>query len=138
LQLAAPSFLHRPAGSGLPAATAEQVPSLPATAHDMQLPEHAVVQHTPCAHTCPAHSVSELQTAPGGLSPHEPPMQLDGGAQSALLVHDALQALLPQTYGVHATDATVTHRPAPSQPASGVSVVPPGGQLAGRHTVPCG
>jgi hypothetical protein len=97
LQLAAPSSLQRPAGSGLPAGTAEQVPCLPATAHDLQLPEHAVVQQTPCAHTWPAHSTSEPHTAPGGLRPQEPPMHVDGDAQSALVAQDALHAFAPQT-----------------------------------------
>jgi hypothetical protein len=95
LQLAAPSSLHLPAGSGLFAGTAEQVPTFPATAHDIQLPAHAVVQHTPCSHAWVAHSLSLLHAAPAGLSPHEPPTQLAGGAQSALLAHDALHALVP-------------------------------------------
>ena len=138
LQLAAPSSLHFPTGSTLPAATAEHVPSLPATAHDMQLPEHAVVQHTPCAQTCAAHSLSELHTAPAGLSPHDPALQVAGGTQSAWLAHEALHAFAPHTYGTHDTGAAITQVPAPSQLAAGISVAAVAGQVAARHGVPCG
>jgi hypothetical protein len=48
-QLAAPWLVQRPAGSLPPIGTAEQVPTPPASAHDMHVPVQAVAQQTPCA-----------------------------------------------------------------------------------------
>jgi len=99
LQLVAPMSLQAPVGSAPPAGTAEQVPSLPATAHDWQLPPHAVVQQTPCAHTLLVHSAPAAHAAPAGLSPHEPALHVAGGVQSALLAHVARHALAPHANG---------------------------------------
>jgi hypothetical protein len=48
-QLAAPWLVQTPAGSAAPFGTAEQVPTPPARAHDIQVPVQAVAQQTPCA-----------------------------------------------------------------------------------------
>jgi hypothetical protein len=95
LQLAAPASVQVPAGSAPPCGTGAQVPSVPASAHDMQAPAQAVWQHTPCEHTPSAHSAPSPHTAPAGLSPHEPPTHIVGAAQSASAVHVALQAAAP-------------------------------------------
>jgi len=49
-QVDAPWSTHWPLGSGPPAATGAQVPSVPASAHETQLAVQAVAQQTPCAH----------------------------------------------------------------------------------------
>ena len=40
-------MVHPPAGSGAPAASGAQVPSLPGSAQELQLPQEAAAQHTP-------------------------------------------------------------------------------------------
>jgi hypothetical protein len=54
-QLAAPWSLHDPCGSSPPAGTVAQVPCAPGSAHEKQLPAHAVVQQTPCSQWVDAH-----------------------------------------------------------------------------------
>jgi len=71
-QLAAPWLLQTPAGSAPPAGIGEQVPTPPASAHDMQVPVQAVAQQTPCAQTVLWQSDPCWQAAPLGLRPHEP------------------------------------------------------------------
>jgi hypothetical protein len=71
------------------------VPGDDVSAQDMQAPPHAVRQHTPCAQNPVAHSVPSPQAAPGDFSPHEPPEQTEGAAQSASAVHAPLHAAAP-------------------------------------------
>jgi hypothetical protein len=135
-QLAAPASLHVPLGSGPPFGTAEQVPTVPASEQDMQTPEQAVAQQTPCAQ-CPfRHSTSVEQTAPSSLSPQEPLMQTAGDTQSALAVQPVLQTAVPHRNGAQDDPAGVTHLPAPSQVEVGVKAVVPVGQLEPLHCVP--
>jgi hypothetical protein len=47
-QVDAATILQVVVGSAPPAGTAEQVPSFPVTAHELQVPVHAVPQQTPC------------------------------------------------------------------------------------------
>ena len=54
---------------------------------------HAVPQQTPWAQMALLHSVPLEQTAPFGLSPHDPEMQEAGIAQSLSVAQVALQAL---------------------------------------------
>ena len=51
---------HWPIGS-CPAGTDAQVPAVPASAHDTQVPAHAVAQQTPCAQTLCAQSLASVQ-----------------------------------------------------------------------------
>jgi hypothetical protein len=51
-----------------PAATGLQVPSLPVSAHDMQVPVQLDAQQTPCWQRPDAQSVVAVQVAPSGLS----------------------------------------------------------------------
>jgi hypothetical protein len=83
-----------------------------------------------------AHSPPAAQIAPVGLSPHDPALQVAGGAQSASDAQVELQAPTPQANGKQDVAEGVTHIPAPSHTASGVRVVPLAGQLAPLHEVP--
>jgi hypothetical protein len=100
--------------------TGEQVPGLPGSAQDMHLPVQAVAQHVPWAQMVLRQSLPAKQLAPSGLRPHDPPVQVPGGAQSASLVQMDLQALTPQVKGKHEADRGVAQVPAPSQVADGV------------------
>ena len=135
-QVAAPCAAHWLAGSVPPAGTGVQVPALPASAHDMQVDPQAVAQQSPCAQIPVLHSVPPAQGAPVDFSPHDPPVQTAGAAQSAFELHVALQAAAPQVKGAHDVAAGWTHVPAPSQLAPAVKVAPPVGQVAARQEVP--
>jgi hypothetical protein len=94
-QLAAPASMQRAVGSGMPAGTAEQVPSLPATPHDWQSPVHAPAQQKPCAQIPELQSVPRVQVRPFGRLPQLVPLQTFGATQSAVdvaVVQAALQA----------------------------------------------
>ena len=136
-QLLAPLSLHFPAGSVPLTATGEQVPAAPVSAHDRQVPVHAVPQQTPWAQMVLLHSVPLEQTAPFGLSPHDPEMQDAGIAQSLSVAQVALQAFVPQANGKQEDDAGIPQVPAPSQVPPGVKVVPLVGQVAPWQEVPC-
>jgi hypothetical protein len=134
----APLSVHWPAGSAAPAGTGLQVPLVAASEQDMQVPAQAVAQQTPWAHWPDRHSVPAWQTAPLGLRPHEPPLQVAGGAQSASLAQVDLQALRPQPNGKQEVAPGTMQVPAPSQVPPAVNVLPGMGQLAPAQAVPCG
>jgi hypothetical protein len=136
-QLADPCAVHCPAGSGPLAGTGEQVPAVPVRAQDIQVPLHEVPQQIPWAQMVLLHSVPLEQTAPFGLSPHDPPLQEAGIAQSLSVAQVALQAFVPQANGKQEDDAGTPQVPAPSQVPPGVKVVPVAGQVAAWHEVPC-
>jgi len=69
-----------------PAGTVEQVPPVPVSAQDMQLPVHAVRQQTPCAQNPPLHSLPAAQAAPSGLRPQLDAVQTLPDVQSADVV----------------------------------------------------
>ena len=64
-------------------------PSLPAIAHERQVPVHAVAQQTPVTQKPDAQSAAAAQAAPGGFGPQlpfthaAPPTQSASAAQSA-------------------------------------------------------
>lgn len=121
----APVSVHCVAGVGaLPAATGEQVPAEPASAHDRQVPVQAVSQQTPCAQNPDTHEAAVLQAAPGGSLPQLPFAQTLGATQSALVVQVALQAAVPQAKGAHGAVLAGRQVPAPSQVRAWVSVDP--------------
>ena len=70
-QVAMPSSAHWPSGS-MPSGTFRQVPSLPATAHDLHVPEQAAMQQRPCAQIVEKHSSLFPQGAPIGFFPQLP------------------------------------------------------------------
>jgi len=86
-QLAAPLSVHWPVGSAPPAGTGAQVPVVPLSAHERHLPVQVVAQQTPWAQTVLEHSAPVWQTAPFGLRPQDPALQVAGIAQSALVAH---------------------------------------------------
>jgi len=102
-QLAAPASAQALSGS-CPTGTLVQVPALPVSAHDWQVPVQLDVQQTPCWQNPDAQS-----PAPAQLVPSAPPLQLPGmqqivplqlkpAAQSASLAQLVLQSPpLPQT-----------------------------------------
>jgi hypothetical protein len=82
-QVPAPESAQVRVGSAPPGGTGLHVPMPLASAHDMQIPEQAPAQHTPCAHTVDAHSSPTEQNAPSGFLPHEVPLHTLPGEQFA-------------------------------------------------------
>jgi len=128
--------VHWPVGSVPFAGMGVQVPALAVSAQDMHFEAQAVRQQAPCAQTPVPHSGPLPQTAPGGLSPHEPELQEAGDLQSASAAQLVLQAPAPQPKGAQEVDIGVTQLPAPSQLEAGVKVVPEAGQVAPAQGVP--
>jgi hypothetical protein len=91
-QVSRPLSAHWPSGSE-PAGTAVQAPSLPGTAHDMQLVPQASRQQTPCWHMLELQSSPVVHAAPSGLRPQLPLVQTLPPPQSALVVQLLRQAL---------------------------------------------
>jgi hypothetical protein len=54
----------------VPAGTSEQVPTLPVSAHDWQVPLQFVSQQTPCEQKVEMHSLPIPQLAPACFLPH--------------------------------------------------------------------
>ena len=73
---------HPPCGSIAPAGTGRQVPALPATLHDVQVPQLVVEQHTPSTQLPLSHSVPAAQICPSRFLPHEPLLHTVPGTQS--------------------------------------------------------
>jgi len=80
-----------------PAGTGEQVPALPPSAHDWQVPVQVELQQTPCAQKPEPQSVAKVHAAPIGFFPQLPPVQTLGETQSAVVLQVVLQAAVPQT-----------------------------------------
>jgi len=136
-QVSRPLSAHWPSGS-LPAGTAVQAPSLPGTAHDMQLPVHIPLQHTPCWQLVELQSSPVVHVAPSGFLPQLPLLHTLPAAQSALAAHvfrQALAALVSHTYGSQGRPEIGLHTPASQRDAS-VSVDPL--QVAWRQVAPVG
>ena len=68
-----------------PAATEAQVPTVPVSAHERQIPTQAVAQQTPCSQNPELHSVAPPQVAPIGFLPQLPEMQVFGFVHSAVV-----------------------------------------------------
>ena len=117
---------------------AVQVPEVPVSPHDMQMPVQVVLQQMPRAQMLLPHSIPSTQVPPFGLRPHEPSLpQTPGGAQSASAVQVALHVVAPQRNGKQEVGVGTRHDPAPSQVDWAVWVVVPAGQVAAPHEVPC-
>jgi hypothetical protein len=80
-----------------PAGTVEQVPPVPVSAQDMQLPAQAVRQQTPWAQNPLLHSGPAAQAAPSGLRPQLCAVQTLPLLQSIEVVQDARQLVPPHT-----------------------------------------
>ncbi len=126
-QLSVDSCMHSLPGS-VPAVTGRHWPSAApviAAAHALQLPVHAVSQHTPSTQLPLAHSEPAAHTVPLVFgATHVVPTQALPGAQSATDVHDVLHVVVPHAYAPHDVVLAVWHVPAPSQVLAGVCVVP--------------
>src|SRR6185503_11072809 len=131
-QVSRPLSAHCPSGSD-PAGTAVHAPSLPGTAHDMQLPPHISRQQTPCWHSMELQSSPVVHDAPSGLRPQLPLVQTLPPPQSRLVVQRLRQALAARashTYGSQGRPEIALQTPASQRDAS-VSVAPV--QLAWRQ-----
>lgn len=89
-QVAAPRSVHWPSGSA-PAGTDAHVPAVPISAHDTQVPAHAVAQQTLCVQLLWAHWFAIAQGWPSASLPQLPLTQLLVATQSALVVQVILQ-----------------------------------------------
>jgi hypothetical protein len=92
-QAAVPLFTHMPRGSAAPAGTLVQRPRELLSAHDTQVPTHALLQQTPSTQNPDWQSAMPVQIWPLGFLPQLPAVQTLGDTQSSLPVHDARQAL---------------------------------------------
>jgi hypothetical protein len=120
-----------------PAGTGEQVPAVPLSAHDMQVPVQAVLQQTPWAQNPDPQEADVVHAAPGGSLPQLPALHTLGETQSLLAVQVDLQAPFePHIQGSQGEVVTVLQVPAPSQLRAGVSVDPV--QEAAAQLVPAG
>lgn len=113
----------------------EQVPLLPESAQDLQVPVHAVAQHAPCAQMFELQSASAVHTAPFGFFPQLEFMHWFGATQSVALLQSVRQAPLdPHVNGSHFDEPPGRQAPLPSQVPAEVSVDPT--QLGPVHRVP--
>jgi hypothetical protein len=136
-QVVLPASVHWVAGVGTwPAGTFVQAPTLPATAHERQVPVQAVAQQIPCAQKPELHSGDAVQVAPLGFLPQLIVMHVFGARQSAVVAHVVRHApLVPHRNGSQLDDAEAgLHTPMPSHVRAGVSVEPL--HVAAMHTVP--
>jgi hypothetical protein len=102
-----PSFPHVVAAAighcdatsgGSPAAIGEHVPTLPVSEHDMQVPVHALLQHTLFTQKPDAQSLfsPDEHVPPIGILPQLMAVQVFPDVQSAaVVVHDVLHAAVP-------------------------------------------
>ena len=110
-QVAAPWFLHSPAGSAAPVATFVHFPIVPARPHDWQDPLHALSQQKPCAQNPDWHSFAAEHALPVGFGPHEPFVQTFGATQFAFVEQAVKHAAPLQVNGLQAIVAGATQRP---------------------------
>jgi hypothetical protein len=113
LHVPAPLSAHCPSGS-CPAGTSVQLPALPATAQDLHVPVHIVLQQAPCWQMPELQSSALAHGPPSGRLPQLPLLHEFGAVQSASVVQ--VMRHLPseaQTYGSH------------GWPEVGVQVPPP-------------
>jgi hypothetical protein len=93
-----------------------QVPALPASAQDRQVPVQLEPQQTPCWQRPDTHSVPPTQTAPSGFFEHWPLRHTLGETQSVSPVQVVRQAPFgPQLKGAQATVVAAWQTPAPLQ-----------------------
>jgi len=94
MQLPAPSHMapgHPLNGSGAPLGTGLQTPMEPGSAQEVQLPEQAVLQQTPCAQNPLLHSLLAVQGVLV-MPPHVPLRQRMPPKHSSLLAQVVLQS----------------------------------------------
>ena len=106
-------------------------PSLPAIAHERQVPAHAVAQQTPVTQKPEAQSASAAQVAPGGFGPqlpftHAAPHTPAPSQRPAWLTvdpeHDCARQIAPAGYSAQAPVPSQNPlRPQLARPSSGQS-----------------
>jgi hypothetical protein len=123
-QLEAPMSAHWPNGS-CPTGTGEQVPSLPGTAHDWQVPAQAPPQQIPCSQKPDWQSDVAVQVPPIGFFP-QLPLRHRFPPEHIVFAVQALKQTPPvlHWYGVHCCAAGMTHVPVPLHVDLFVKVVP--------------
>jgi hypothetical protein len=110
-QVAAPLSAHCPRGSS-PADTEAQVPIVPGSAHERQVPVQALPQQTPCSHRPEWHSSAAVQVPPSGFFPQLDAMQVCGARQSASVEQTVRHwPFVPQTYGSQGCPDVGLHTP---------------------------
>ena len=134
-QVVAPSSAHWPRGS-MPSGIFRQVPSLPATAHDLHVPVQAAEQHRPCAQIAELHSASAPQAPPSGFLPQLLLTHVLGETQSASVMQ-LVRHVFPSVahwYGVHDCVLAPEHPPALSHVPVVVRMKPT--HASSAHTTP--
>ena len=101
---------QRPAGSGEPVATFEQMPSWPAV-HDLHAVLQAPSQQTPCAQNVLLHSFPAEHEAPSSFKPHELAAQVKGLTHWLLVTHWVKQRVPLQMKGLQGITSGATHWP---------------------------
>jgi len=130
----APLSVHWLSGSW-PTGTSVQVPPLPVSAQDRQVPVQLELQQTPCWQRPDAHSAAVVQGAASGFFEHWPALQTLGDAQSLSVAQVVRHVpLVPQLKGAQAMAVAVWQTPAPLQVRGGVYVDPV--QLPPAQVVP--
>jgi hypothetical protein len=114
-----------------------QVPGVPVSAHDMQVPVQAVLQQTPWAQKPDWQAEPKVQVDPGGSLPQLLFVQELGETQSVFAEQVVLQAAVPHSNGSHICVVAARQLPAPSQVCPRVSVEPVQ-EAAFPHVVPAG
>jgi hypothetical protein len=133
--VAAPASAQSPFRSWL-SGTLRQVPSLPGTAHDRQVPMQGIPQQRPCAQVPELHSSLAPQVAPIGFLPQLPATQLLGATQSASDVQVVRQVFPSGAHwnGVQGSVVAPEHPPAMSHVPVVVRMYPT--HASSAHTTP--
>jgi hypothetical protein len=77
-----------------PTPTLLQVPLLPVSAQDLQVPVQLLAQQTPCWQNPELHSFAVVHVSPSGCLVQTPPLQMLGETQSASAVQPSLQLVV--------------------------------------------
>jgi hypothetical protein len=83
---------------GAPSPTLLQVPLLPVSAHDLQVPVQLLAQQTPCWQNPELHSFAVVQASPSGCFVQTPPLQMFGETQSASAAQVILQLVVAASH----------------------------------------
>ena len=133
LHAGAPRSAHWFSGS-CPFGTLVQVPTVPVSAQDWQVPAHAALQQKPWAQKPVRHSGPLPQATPMPFLTQLPPLHVNGATQSVSTLQVALHTPVPQAYGSHIDVVAAWQVPVPLHERVDVSVDPV--QLAAAHWVP--
>jgi hypothetical protein len=122
-QLATPWSAQVPVGSWPPPGTALQVPAIPGTLQDWQLPSQRVLQQIPWAQKLEEQSSSCPHRLPMACFPHEPPLQTFWAEHSFLFAQAVPQRLPLQVKGVQGRASGTAQAPPRQTPSAVHSLV---------------